>query len=55
MEDTPNPAVWAMLFSSILGFQHHPGNKLPLSVEDCAKLADVAYGEYLNRVTLWRG
>lgn len=49
-----NP-IWAMFFSSIVGFQYHPGVRDRLSMVECAELADMMYEQYLLRRSSWLG
>jgi len=41
--------IWAIFFAGIVGMQEHPGNKKPKSIEECGRIADVMYMEYLHR------
>jgi len=44
------PEVWAMFFSSVVGFQYHPGMKIKLSLIECAQIADDMYAQYMLRM-----
>lgn len=33
-------AVWDLFFMSIVGWQYHPGNKMPLTIQEAAEIAN---------------
>lgn len=49
MNDFDSRFIWCMFFSSVVSFQYHPGVKVPLSLSDCAVIADSMLDEFLNR------
>lgn len=46
---TEEKYVWTQFFCSVKGWQHHPGNKTPLSTHECAKIADDMMDEFRDR------
>ena len=45
------PHIWAVFYSSIVGFQYHPKNDASerMSLVDAAAIADAMYGQYMLR------
>lgn len=41
--------IWAMFFTSVCSMQEHPGVKVPKTMEECARIADLMFDEYLKR------
>lgn len=46
------PVIWAMFYSSIVGFQYHPRNEPAdrMTLVDAAEVADQMYMQYSLRV-----
>lgn len=38
--------VWYWSFNTVVGWQYHPGRKCPLSVPECAEVADAMLREF---------
>ena len=47
--------IWVQMFCAVKGWQHHPGNKQPLTTAECARIADEMFDEYMKRSSRWDG
>jgi len=43
-------AVWVLFFTTVVGWQYHPGRKCPLSIPEAAEVADAMMREYVCRI-----
>lgn len=48
-------AAWVICYSTVVGWQYHPRVDKPLSLEECAKVADEMVEQYAKRRSdLWQ-
>lgn len=48
MDDNDKKLAWIMMYSYIVGIQHHPKNANPMTPAECAKKAD----QYMEPLTM---
>lgn len=53
MED--KKLAWCMFYSAVMGWQHHPGRKEPLTSTQAAVIADEMLDNYNRRLVIWDG
>lgn len=41
--------IWVIFYSSVVGWQYHPGRKCPLDLKECGEIADRMLKEYVWR------
>jgi len=55
--DERDLAIWAMFYSSIMGFQYHPGTRVAITDVQGAEIADRMFSQYMlrKRGDVWLG